>query len=118
MLGLTTSSFNPINFVKIDISPPNSKVVISTTTKVELTIRLLLGEREGLIWRLNANAIAPLILPLNHINRSCFIEILMSKYRQTPTNNEGTKTPKARANTQENSTAIRKTKLNFCYYIP
>jgi hypothetical protein len=68
-----------MNLVKMDISPPKSKVVIRTTTKVELTIRLLFGEREGLIWRLNAKAMAPLILPLNHINRSCFIEILMSK---------------------------------------
>lgn len=61
---------------------------------------------------------APLILPLNHINSNYLMEILMSKYRHTPTNKDGTNTPRARANTQEKSTAKRKTKLNFCYCIP
>ena len=107
--------------MKIDISPPNNSVVIKTTTSVELTIRLLFGEREGRIWMLKAKAMAPLMLPLNHIRSNYLNEILMSKYRHTPTKREGTKTPKARANIHEKSLANKNMKLNFCYcitYIP
>jgi hypothetical protein len=81
LLGFSISSFKPITFVKIDISPPNKSVVIKTTTSVELTIRLLFGEREGRIWMLKAKAMAPLMLPLNHIRSNYLNEILMSKYR-------------------------------------
>ncbi len=45
--------------MKIVIRPPNINVVIKTTTKVELTIRLALGESDSLIYKLKANAIAP-----------------------------------------------------------
>jgi len=76
---ITDSSFNPMNLVKIDMRPPKSSVVISTTTSVELTMRPLLGDSDGRICKLKANAMAPLMLPLNHINNSYLIEILISK---------------------------------------
>ena len=65
------SCFNPMYFVNIDISPPNSKVVTKTITKVELTRSELLGDRAGLIYRLKAKAIAPLIVPLYQIISTC-----------------------------------------------
>jgi hypothetical protein len=68
-----------MNFVKIDMSPPKMRVVISTTTRVELTIRPLLGDKDGRICKLKANAMAPLMLPLNQISKSYLIEILISK---------------------------------------
>ena len=48
--------------MNILINPPNNNVVISTTTRVELTKRLEFGERDGFIYKLNANAIAPIKL--------------------------------------------------------
>lgn len=48
-VALGVSSFRPMNLVKIDIKPPKSRVVIKTTTRVELTKSPLFGEREGLI---------------------------------------------------------------------
>jgi hypothetical protein len=107
-----------MNFVNIDIKPPKSNVVISTTTKVELTSKPLFGDSWGLIYSDRAKAIAPLILPLNQMRSSCFIEILISKYLQIPTKREGMKTPQALAKMQENSTAIIKKELNFSYSIP
>lgn len=112
-----------MNLVNIVISPPKMRVVISTTTRVELTMRLALGDRDGFICRLSANAIAPtlrnylcsylpLMLPLNHIIKSSFILILTSINLHIPKNTEGRKTPTALANMQENSTAIRKRTLN------
>jgi hypothetical protein len=68
-----------MNLVKIDMRPPNSKVVMSTTIRVELTMRLLFGDKDGLICKLRANAIAPLILPLNQIRINCFREMRISK---------------------------------------
>jgi hypothetical protein len=39
--------------------PPKMRVVISTTTKVELTRSPELGDKDGLICKLSAKAIAP-----------------------------------------------------------
>ena len=43
------SFLNPIIFVKRGINPPKSKVVKSTTTNVDVTMRPALGESGGLI---------------------------------------------------------------------
>lgn len=77
-----------------------------------------MGDIEGLIYKLKAKAIAPLMLPLNQIRRSCFIEILISKYLHSPTKREGKKTPIALAKTQDIKTAIKNSELNFSYSIP
>ena len=56
---VTDSSLRPINFVKMLMRPPKMRVVISTTTKVELTRSPELGDRDGFICKLRAKAIAP-----------------------------------------------------------
>ena len=48
-----------ISFVKMLMRPPKIRVVISTTTKVELTRSPELGDRDGFICKLSAKAIAP-----------------------------------------------------------
>lgn len=75
----------PISLVKTDIKPPNKRDVTKTTTKVELTKRLELGDKEGLIYKLNAKAMAPLIIPLNHIKSNYLREILRLKHLHMPT---------------------------------
>lgn len=108
-----------MNLVKTDINPPKSRVVIRTTTNVELTRRELLGDKLGLICKESAKAIAPRILPLNQMRRSYLKEIRMSKeYRQIPTKREGRNTPTALAKMQEKSTANMNTELNFSCSIP
>ena len=62
LLVVNASSFSPMNLVKIDIRPPNKRVVINTTIRVELTIKPLLGDKEGRICKLKANAIAPILI--------------------------------------------------------
>lgn len=59
MEAVTDSSLRPINFVKMLIRPPKMSVVIRTTTRVELTRSPELGDKDGLICRLSAKAIAP-----------------------------------------------------------
>jgi hypothetical protein len=56
---VTDSSLRPINFVKMLIRPPKMRVVISTTTKVELTRSPEFGDKDGFICKLSAKAIAP-----------------------------------------------------------
>lgn len=90
-----------MNLVNIGISPPNNKVVVSTTTKVELIIRLALGDSFLLIYRLSAKAMAPLMIPLNQIRVSCFKLKPISNRLQMPKNKAGRNTPQALAIMQE-----------------
>jgi hypothetical protein len=75
----------PMNLVKTDMRPPNKREVTKTTTRVELTKRLELGERDGLIWRLRANAMAPLMMPLNQMSNNYLRVMLILKHLHMPT---------------------------------
>ena len=59
MEAVTDSFLRPINFVKILMRPPKMSVVIRTTTRVELTRSPEFGDKDGLICKLSAKAIAP-----------------------------------------------------------
>jgi len=103
---------------KRGINPPKSKVVNRTTTRVELTMRPELGESDGLIYRLSAKAIAPRMLPENHINISYLIDMLVWNWLHRPTIKDGKKTPMALAIMHDSMTAKKNEKLNFSYSMP
>lgn len=95
-------------FAKIGIRPPKSKVVNNTTTKVDVIIKPAFGARLGFIYKLKANAIAPLMLPLNHMIITCFKSMLVLNFLQIVTRKKGMKTPNALAIIQEIKTAKKK----------
>jgi len=59
----------------IAISPPKKRVVTKTMTKVELTIRLELGEKRGSICKLKPKAMAPKIKvkPLDVVTKLTYL---------------------------------------------
>lgn len=86
-----------MNFAKMDINPPNSNVVVRTMTRVELIIKLALGEIFLLIYKLKANAMAPLMMPLNQISISCLRLRPILNFLQIPMSRAGINTPHALA---------------------
>lgn len=101
------STLIPINLAKTDMSPPNNKVETRTTTRVELTNKLNLGDNEGLICKLKAKAIAPLMVPLYQIMSSYLKLIPRLKQLNIPTNKAGRNTPKALAIIVESKTTTK-----------
>ena len=72
-----------------------------TIKRVELTIMLVLLFW-FLIYKLKANAIAPLIVPLYHMSRIYFLLILSLKQLKTPIMSAGISTAAALATMQAN----------------
>jgi hypothetical protein len=103
--------------VKIDIDPPNIKVVAKTTTKVEVTNRPALGAYTAFIYWLKAKAIAPLITPENQIRISYLNDILSLNLLHIARKKAGIKTPAARAIIQEIRSAKKNRVLNYSYSI-
>ncbi len=64
------SFLRPMTLVNRVIRPPKKRVVKSTTTRVLLTSRSEFLDKNGLIYRDRAKAMAPLMLPLNHRRES------------------------------------------------
>lgn len=113
-----TSSSRPINLVNIVNNPPKITVVTSTMNRVELTNKLDYGAILGFIYKLSAHAIAPLIIPLNHMSINYFMVTLILKKFQAPTSRAGKKTPAALAIIQLNNKTTTKRDENFYSFIP
>ena len=100
------------------INPPNTTVVTKTTTSVELTIKLRFGASLLSTAKLKAKAIAPLIIPLNHINITYFKLKFYLNLLQRPTSNAGMNIPAPLAIAPEIINAKTKPPLNYDSLIP